>query len=49
MSKWLAGRVVVNDAKDNSLHFQMLRLADLNTLKFPIQLTSSTPEIAAKA
>jgi hypothetical protein len=36
MSKWLAGRVVVNDAKDNPLPFQMLRLAELNNMKFPI-------------
>jgi hypothetical protein len=49
MSKWLTGRVVVNDAKDNPLHFQMLRLAELNNMKFPIQLTSSTPDIVAKA
>jgi hypothetical protein len=49
MSKWLAGRVVVNDAKDNPLHFQMLRLAELNNMKFPNHLTSYTPDIAAKA
>jgi hypothetical protein len=49
INKWLAGRVVVNDAKDNSLHFQMLRLAELNNMKFPIQSISSTPDIAAKA
>jgi hypothetical protein len=49
LSKWLAGRVVVNDAKDNPLHFQMLLLAELNNMKFPILCTSSTPDIAAKA
>jgi hypothetical protein len=41
LSKWLASRVVVNDVKENPLHFQMLRLAQLNNMKFPIDFTSS--------
>jgi hypothetical protein len=49
MSKRPSGRVVVNDDKDNPLHFKMQRLAELNNMEFPIQLTSSTTGIAAKA
>jgi hypothetical protein len=55
MSKWLVGRVVVIDAKENPMHYQMLRLAELNNIKFlPIQVTLTSlvyarRDIAAKA